>query len=488
MEKTVSKAILNAKTYINGMWMDGEGELVEVVSPVNGEIIGNYRNSSIEQVNLAIKSAKEAQKEWANVPLLDKLDLLKKAEELGRTKYGEEMARYITLEMGKTITEAREEVYELGISNFEHAIGEVQRFRGSTLPSTFERTNNKRIHITHAPIGVVSVITPWNFPVSLSAELIPYALAVGNTVVFKPSEITPFSTELLIRLFDEAGFPPGVVNLVQGKGDVGNRIVTHEDVRGVCFTGSAAVGEKIAQAAGLKRTLLELGGNGPQIVMEDANLEEAVEAAINGCFYNAGQVCTAAERILVHESIHDEFVDLLVERTKKVRLGNPLEDGTEMGPLSGQPVVDKMNEHIKDAVNKGAKVVYGGNHSGLYYEPTILVNANQSMLLGKEETFGPIAPIIKFKTREEAVEIANDTPYGLTSSVFTSGLADAWYMADNLEHGTVHINESTNYWDFLAPFGGMKNSGNGRILSQWVFQHLTEVKQITFDPTKAKRK
>ncbi|OIK14977.1 hypothetical protein BIV60_10610 [Bacillus sp. MUM 116] len=487
MEKTVVTATLNAKAFINGKWVEGEGELVQLKSPVNGEILGTYRESSLEQVDLAIKSAKEAQKKWAEVPLLDKLDLLKNAHEIGK-KYGEEMARLITLEMGKTITEAREEVYELGISNFEHAIGEVQRLRGTTLPSTFERTNNKRIHVTQAPIGVISVITPWNFPISLSAEILPYALAVGNTVVFKPSEITPFSTELLVKLFDEAGFPPGVINLVQGKGKVGNRIVTHEDVRGVTFTGSTAVGKRIAQSAGLKRTLLELGGNGPQIVMEDAHLEEAVEAAVNGCFYNAGQVCTAAERILVHESIHDQFVQLLVERTKKIRLGNPLEDCTEMGPLSSESIVKKMNEHLEDAVMKGAQIIYGGKHKGLYFEPTILINANQSMLLGKDETFGPIAPIIKFRTREEAVDIANDTPYGLTASVFTSSLEDAWYMADQLEHGTVHINETTNYWDFLAPFGGMKNSGNGRILSQWVFQHLTEVKQITFDPTKTKRR
>ncbi|WP_183192374.1 aldehyde dehydrogenase family protein [Brevibacillus fluminis] len=487
MSQPITQATLHAKSFINGEWVEGEGELMERISPVTGQQLGTFRASSLEQVNRAIKSAKEAQKKWADVSLLDRIDLLKRAEEIGK-KYGEEMARYITLEMGKTIREAREEVYELGISNFEHAAGEVQRFRGTTLPSTFERTNNKRIHVTHAPIGVVGVITPWNFPISLSNEIIPYALAVGNTVVFKPSESCPFSTQLLVQLFEEAGFPPGVINLVHGKGDVGNQLVEHPDVGAITFTGSTAVGKQIAKTAGLKRTLLELGGNGPQIVMEDANLEEAVEAAITGCFYNAGQVCTAAERILVHESVHDEFVELLVERTRKVQLGNPLEETTDMGPLSSQAVVDKTNYHLQDAVAKGAEIIYGGNHDGLYFEPTILVNVTQEMEIGKEETFGPVAPIIRFSTREEAVEIANDTQYGLTSSVFTSSLEDAWYMADRLQHGTVHINESTNYWDFLAPFGGMKNSGNGRILSTWVFQHLTEVKQITFDPTKTKRK
>lgn len=487
MKPTVLSSTLAAKSYINGRWVDGEGELVERTSPINGELLGFYRKTSLEQVDLAIKSAKEAQKKWKDVPLVDRLDLLHKAEVLGK-KYGEQMARNITLEMGKIISEAREEVYDLSLTNFEHAIGEVQRFKGSILPSTYERTNNKKIYVTHAPIGVMSVITPWNFPVSLTAELIPYAVALGNTVVFKPSEITPFSTELFIRLFDEAGFPPGVVNMVLGEGDVGNRMVTHEDVRGVCFTGSDAVGKKIAQAAGLRRTLLELGGNGPQIVMEDANVEEAVEAAAVGCFYNAGQVCTSAERILVHENVHDEFVRLLVERTKKIKVGNPLEETTDMGPLCGVPVLNKVKQHLEDALSKGAKIIYGGKHDGLYFEPTILINTNQSMLLGKEETFGPVASIFKFRSREEAIEIANDTEYGLTSSVFTSNLEDAFYMSDNLDHGTVHINENTNYWDFLSPFGGMKNSGNGRIFGEWGLQHFVEVKQITFDPSKSKRK
>lgn len=487
MELTISQATLQAKSYINGQWVEGEGEVIERYSPINGELLGQIRACSSEQVDVAIQSAKEAQKSWAEVPLMERVELLKRAEEIGK-KYSEEMASYISREMGKIIREAREEVDVMGLPNFEHAAQEIQRFRGHTLPSTFERTNNKKILVTHVPVGVVGIITPWNFPISIANESIPYALALGNTVVFKPSEITPFSPTLLVKLFEEAGFPPGVINLVHGKGEVGSQVVEHQDIGAICFTGSTVVGKRITETAGLKKMLLELGGNGPLTVMEDANIEEAVEAAVAGCFYNSGQVCTASERILVHDSIHDQFVDQLVERTRQLRLGNPLDEETDMGPLSGQPVVDKTNFHLQDAVEKGAKIIYGGTHDGLYYEPTILTNVTQAMEIAKEETFGPVAPIIKFHTREEAIDIANDTQYGLTTSVYTSSLEDAWYMADRLQHGTVHINEHTNYWDFLAPFGGVKNSGKGREMSTWILESLSEVKQITFDPSKTKRK
>ncbi|RNB85463.1 aldehyde dehydrogenase [Brevibacillus fluminis] len=482
-----NQATLQAKSYINGQWVEGEGEIIEIISPVNGELFGTVRACSIEQVEAAVESAKKAQKRWARMALLDRLDILRRAVQIWKAK-GEEMARYITLEMGKTIREAREEVYEMGIPIFEYADGEIQRFKGATLLSTSQRTNSKKIHITHAPIGVMGIITPWNFPVSISCETIPFALVAGNTVVYKPSENTPFSTGLWVEILAEAGLPPGVINLVHGKAQVGSTIVQHKDVRAIAFTGSTAVGERIVKEAGLKRTLLEMGGNGPLIVMEDANIDEAVEAAISGCFYNAGQVCTASERILVHESVQDEFVAKLVERTKKMRLGNPLDEITDMGPLSSAAIVDKMNAHIEDAVAKGAKVVYGGTHEGLYYKPTILINVSQDTLIGREETFGPIAPIIPFSTKEEAVEIANDTQYGLTSAVFTSGLETAWYMSEHLEHGMVHINEGTNYWELLAPFGGVKNSGNGgRVLGSYVLEDVTEVKLIIFEPTKVKR-
>lgn len=481
-----SKKLL-AKAYINGQWEEGAGESIEKISPVTGKVLGTYTYGTKEQVELAIKSAKEAQKEWANMSIMDKADLFKRAEEIGN-QYGEEISRLVTLEMGKPITEARQEVYDMGIENFGLAMNEMLRFKGTTLPSTFERSKAKKIMTVHEPLGVISVITPWNYPVSLTAEYIPYALAAGNTVVFKPSELTPFSTALYIKIFEEAGFPPGVVNIVHGAGDVGHAMVSDERVDCVAFTGSTDVGVKISNSIGMKRSIFELGGMGPLIVMEDANIEAAVEAAVDSTYHNAGQVCTAAERILIHENIYDEFLDKLVERVKKIKVGNPLEEDTEMGTMSGQPVIDKVNTHIKDAVSKGAEVILGGNQNEMYFEPTIIKDVTEDMLMAQEETFGPVACIMKFSTREEAIEIANNTKYGLTSSVFTSSLEDSWYMAENIVAGTVHINECTNYWDFLAPFGGAKSSGRGRILGSWVMEAFTEVKQISFDISKVKRK
>ena len=227
--------------------------------------------------------------------------------------------------------------------------------------------------------------------------------------------------------------------------------------------------------------MLELGGNGPQIVLADANLEKAADAAIVGCFYLAGQCCTAAERILVHESVKDEFVEALVERTKALRVGDPLDEETDMGPLCTSEVLARTREHMEDAVAKGARIVVGGGHEGAYHEPTVLDGVTSEMRIAREETFGPVAPIMTFRELDEALAIANETEYGLTAPVFTRSLHDAWHAAEELRHGTVHINETTNYWDQLAPFGGAKSSGAGRELAGWIIDALTETKQITFD-------
>lgn len=477
---------LQCKAYINGKWVEGHGETIPRTSPATGEIMGSVKACSREQLDEAVRSAKAAQQNWAEVPLMDRVEMLNRAFEITKEK-GEDIARLITMEMGKSIREAREEVLVLANENFHHAAGDAMRFRGITMPNIQERTNNKRIHVTHMPVGVVGIITPWNFPVDVPNEMIAYALVIGNTVIWKPSEFAPFSAEKFMEVFDEAGFPPGVINLVHGAGSVGSQLVEHEDVRALSFTGSTGVGERIAKTAGIKKVLLELGGNGPQIVMADANIDAAADAAITGCFYLSGQCCTAAERILVHEDVHDEFVQKLLERTMKIRVSNPLDENTDMGPLYHQAGVDKTNRHVQDAVAKGARVVYGGTHEGLYYQPTIITGVTTDMEIAQEETFGPVAPIIKFRNREEALEIANGTKFGLTASVFTSNLEDSWYLADRLQHGTVHINESTNYWDLLAPFGGMKKSGLGRGLGIWMLEAFTETKQITFDISKGKK-
>jgi succinate-semialdehyde dehydrogenase / glutarate-semialdehyde dehydrogenase len=327
----------------------------------------------------------------------------------------------------------------------------------------------------------VAAVTPWNFPVDIAGIPIVYGLAVGCTTVWKPSEHAPLCANMFAEVIHDAGFPAGTLNVVHGRGEVGSALVRHPGVGAVVFTGSSHTGEQVARDAALKNRVLELGGNGPQIVLADADIDKAADAAIVGCFYLAGQCCTAAERILVHESVKEEFIAALTERTKGLRVGDPLDEETDMGPLCTPEVLTRTREHLDDAVAKGASIVLGGGHDGQLHEPTIVDGVTSDMRIAQEETFGPVAPIISFTTLDEALDIANETEYGLTASVFTKSLHDAWRAAEELRHGTVHINETTNYWDQLAPFGGAKKSGAGRELAGWMIDALTETKQITFD-------
>jgi acyl-CoA reductase-like NAD-dependent aldehyde dehydrogenase len=393
----------------------------------------------------------------------------------------DEIAEMITKEVGKTIRESREEMVEYTADHFRRASEDVLRHAGKVLPSTQERSNAKRIVVVQEPVGVVAAVTPWNFPVDIAGIPIVYGLAVGCTTVWKPSEQAPLCANMFAEVIHDAGFPPGTLNVVHGRGDVGSALVAHPDVASVVFTGSSKTGEQVARDAALKNRVLELGGNGPQIVLADANIAKAADAAIVGCFYLAGQCCTAAERILVHESVKDEFVEALVERTKALNVGDPLDEVTDMGPLCTDEVLARTIEHVEDAVAKGARVVHGGGYEGRFHEPTILDGVTSDMAIAREETFGPVAPIMTFGDLDEALAIANETDYGLTAAVFTRSLHDAWHAAEELRHGTVHINETTNYWDQLAPFGGAKKSGAGRELAGWIIDALTETKQITFD-------
>ena len=394
---------------------------------------------------------------------------------------GEEIAQMISREVGKTIRESREEMEEFTADHFRRASEDVLRHAGKVLPSTQERSKAKRILIVQEPVGVVAAVSPWNFPVDIAGIPIVYGLAVGCTVVWKPSEYAPLCANMFAEVLHDAGFPPGTINVVHGRGDVGQSLVTHPQVGSVVFTGSVETGEKVARDAGLKNRVLELGGNGPQIVLADADIDKAADAAIVGCFYLAGQCCTAAVRILVHESVMDEFLDALLERTKALRVGDPLDEATDMGPVCTPAILARTQAHIEDAVQRGARVVHGGGHDGQFHEPTIIDGVTSEMRIAQEETFGPVAPLMSFRTLDEALAIANETEFGLTAAVFTRSLHDAWRAAEELRHGTVHINETTNYWDQLAPFGGAKKSGAGRELAGWIIDALTETKQISFD-------
>jgi len=466
--------------YIGGEWVPGDGEEIEVRSPATDELLGTVTASSPTQVEAAVRAAAEAFPAWRKVSLLERVELCRVAFAICMER-ADEIAEMITKEVGKTIRESREEMVEYTADHFRRASEDVLRHAGSVLPSTQERSNAKRIIVVQEPVGVVAAVTPWNFPVDIAGIPIVYGLAVGCTTVWKPSEQAPLCANMFAEVIHDAGFPPGTLNVVHGRGDVGSALVNHPDVASVVFTGSTKTGEQVARDAALKNRVLELGGNGPQIVLADANVEKAADAAIVGCFYLAGQCCTAAERILVHESVKDEFVAALVERTKALRVGDPLDEETDMGPLCTDEVLARTIEHVEDAVAKGARIVYGGGHEGRFHEPTILDGVTSDMSIAKEETFGPVAPIMTFGDLDEALAVANETDYGLTAAVFTRSLHDAWHAAEELRHGTVHINETTNYWDQLAPFGGAKKSGTGRELAGWIIDALTETKQITFD-------
>lgn len=470
------------QAYIDGAWTDGSAGVSEYTAAYDGSVLGTFTACGAPDVQRAIASAKKAQADWAAVPLLDKVDLLYRAHSLC-AEANEEIAQAISAEMGKTIRESREEMLQYGWGHFRRAAEDMLRFRGMTLPNSETRSSSKRTFVQQYPLGVVGVISPFNFPVDIPAIAITYALVAGNTVVWKPSEYCPGSTARYSKVFHDAGFPPGVFNFLPGYGDAGAAIVDSGDVQGLFFTGSTSVGRKIAAAAGagLKRTLLELGGNGPIIVNRDADLDRAVEATITGCFYMAGQVCTAAERILVHESVHDAFVEKLTARALQLRAGDPLDEATDMGPLCNDAVLSQVDRHVREAAAKGAEVFQVGEPLGRLYPPTILTGVTPEMTIAREETFGPVAPILRFATTEEAIEIANSTEYGLNAAAFTNDLREAWRFIDGLQHGTVLINETTNYWDQLAPFGGAKASGLGRELSTWALNAFTETKTVVID-------
>ncbi len=466
--------------FIAGAWQAGEGETIEVRSPWDDSLVGSVGAATPDQVDAAVKAAADAFPAWRKTPLMVRVEICRKAYDICMER-APAIAKMISRETGKTIREAEEEMVEFTVDHFRRASEDVIRYRGQVLPSTQEHNGSKRIMVVQEPIGVVAAVSPWNFPVDIAGIPIVYGLALGCTLVWKASEIAPICANMFVDVLHDAGFPPGTINLVHGRGDIGAQLVRHELVGSVVFTGSVETGEKVARDAGLKNRVLELGGNGPQIVRADANLERAADAAITGCFYLAGQCCTAAERILVHRDVQDRFVELLVERTKALKTGDPLDYATDMGPLATDANLNRTKEHVADAVAKGATVVYGGGADGRLHEPTVIVGVTSDMRIAKEETFGPVAPIITFDTDEEAIRIANETEFGLTAAVFTEDLRTAWRYAEELCHGTVHINETTNYWDQMAPFGGAKKSGSGRELSTYILDAMSQTKQITWD-------
>jgi succinate-semialdehyde dehydrogenase/glutarate-semialdehyde dehydrogenase len=410
----------------------------------------------------------------------ERAELLHRAADLFEERI-DELAHELTLEQGKPLhTEAREEVEET-VGNLRMAAEDVKRFDTRVIPS--ER-RGKMVFTFAKPNGVFAMVTPWNFPIMIPSELIAPALATGNTVVLKPSEFTPLIAGRMVEILDAAGFPKGSVNLVLGARETGEALVTHPGVDAIGFVGSHATGEAIVRAAGLKRTLIEASGNGPQIVLDDADLERAAAAAVEGAAYLAGQVCVATERVLVDERVHDEFVELVLKEADRVVLGDPLHESTTMGPLNNEPTAGKMDRHVADARERGAAVLAGGARrrgqpTDLYYEMTVVDGVTPESLLFREESFGPVVPITSFRDDDGAIALANDTDLGLQAAIFTSSLTRAFRFMTEVRAGNIQINETTGYWEGRPPFGGAAGTrtGWGRIQ----LEDFTDTRTVTVD-------
>lgn len=465
---------------IGGKWVDGSAGTFEVRNPHDGSLLHNVGKCNAEDVAKAVANARAAQPAWAALSVIERAQIMRRIHQLF-LENAEAIAQVLCAEIGKPITDLREEVFEYSAPSWGKSAEEILRHRGLSFPSTQERTTNKRLVMNYRPLGTVAVITPYNFPTDIASIALAHIVAAGNAIVWKPSEYSAKCCAMVADLFKQAGLPDGVINVVQGAGDVGAALVELKGVDGVFFTGSTKTGRGIAEKCALRPHLLELGGDGPFIILADANIDKAVEGAMNGCFYYTGQVCTSAERLLVHEDVYDEFLAKFRAKAAALRIGNPADEDTEMGPLCNPATLARVKEHVKDAVAKGAKIEQFGKEEGLYFPATILTDVTTDMLIAQEETFGPVAPIIKIKDAGQAIEIAHQSGLGLIASLWTQDLATAWRVGEALPHGTVNINETSNYWDQLAPFGGTGQSGVGRELSQWFLDTFTERKLLVFD-------
>jgi len=471
------------KNYINGKWKaSSSGETFKNVNPANhNEVLGRFQKSNKKDVNEAIAAAENAQKAWRETPAPKRGEILfKVAERLLQNK--ESLAQDMTREMGKIIGETRGDVQE-AIDLTYYTAGEGRRLLGETVPSELK---NKFCMSVRMPVGIVSAITPWNFPLAIpSWKLVP-ALICGNTVVIKPATDTPLSVVNFVKIFEQAGLPPGVLNLVTGTGsDVGTPMVEHDKVKLVSFTGSTDTGSVIASscARNMKQYSLEMGGKNAIIVMDDADLELAVEGVIFGAFGTTGQRCTACSRVIVHKKVLKKFTDLLVARTKTLKLGDGLKTKTDVGPLINENQRTKVDNYVQIGKKEGAKLLIGGKHAsgkdcknGSFYLPTIFGDVVSKMRIAQEEIFGPVVAIIPCNSFEQAVEIVNDSKFGLSSAIYTRDVNRAFKAMETLDTGITYINASTIGAEIQLPFGGTKGTGNGHreagttaleIFSEW---------------------
>ncbi|ETP69552.1 succinate-semialdehyde dehdyrogenase [Planococcus glaciei CHR43] len=471
---------MEGKNYINGEWSTAGDGVIDVMNPATGEKFGTVPNGGEAEATAAVDAAAEAFKSWSKTTVYERASLLMKWHDL-LLENKQEVAEIMTKEMGKPLAEAIGEI-EYSASFISWFAEEAKRSNGRLIPASKE---GKRIQVLKQPVGVVVSITPWNFPAAMMARKMAPALAAGCTFVAKPAKLTPLTAVRMYELAEEAGFPKGVINLVTGSaGKIGRVFTSHPAVRKLTFTGSTEIGKELMKqsADSMLNLSLELGGHAPIIVCEDANMDLAVEGVMASKFRNAGQTCVCGNRIYVQRSIVEEFSQRLQEATAKLKVGNGMDEGVQIGPLVDQDGYEKSARHVQDAVEKGAKVLVGGDgraeNGAYFYNPTVLINATQDMLVMNEETFGPVAPIMAFDTDEEAVRLANDTRFGLAAYFFTDSLTRGTYIAENLEYGIVGWNDGAPS-TAQAPFGGMKESGIGREGGQEGLDAFLETKYIS---------
>jgi succinate-semialdehyde dehydrogenase/glutarate-semialdehyde dehydrogenase len=473
--------------FVSGQWRPGaSGETFDATSPATGETIGTVPQGDRDDARAAIASARAAFDGWARLTAFERAAKMHAIGDLIE-KRKDSLARTLTLDQGKPLrAEAYDEVDEL-VEYWREAAEDCKRL-GGELPNSF--TAGNRVMLVRRARGVIGVISPWNWPYTMPAELVAPALACGNTVVWTPAPSTAVCAVALAECIADADLPAGVFNLVTGPGPVvGDEIASNPGTDGVAFIGSTATGRIVARAAAGKALVLEMGGNGPVVVMDDANVDAAVGATLTACYLCAGQSCTAGERILVHAAVRDEFVEKLARRvTERVLLGDPFDDATTMGPVNNEPVAVKMDEHVGDAVARGASVVCGGARAGgfptgLYWEPTVLTDVPADARVAVEETFGPVAPVVSISSLEQAIDAANASPYGLLAAIFTADLANGLEFADRVRTGWVNINESSNYWEAHLPFGGRagSDSGIGKVGGNHVMQSFTELQTVVLN-------
>ena len=477
--KLSDSKLFRQQCYVNGQWADADsGETIEVTNPVDNSVIGTVPRMGAAETRRAIEAAEVAQKEWRKLTGKERATILRKWFNL-MMENQEDLAILMTTEQGKPLSESRGEI-AYAAAFIEWFAEEGKRIYGDTIPG---HTRDTRIIVMKEPIGVTAAITPWNFPAAMITRKAGPALAAGCSMVIKPATSTPYSALAMAELAARAGVPAGVLSVVTGASSaIGAEITSNPIVRKLTFTGSTEVGRQLMaeSAQNIKKVSMELGGNAPFMVFDDADLDAAVEGAMASKYRNTGQTCVCANRILVQDGVYDAFTEKLATAVRKLKVSDGMEDGAQQGPLIDMSAVEKIEEHIADAVSKGAKIIVGGKRhelGGTFFQPTVLTNVTPDMKVTHEETFGPLAPIFRFGSDDEGIAMANDTEFGLAAYFYASDLRRVWKVSEGLESGIVGVNTGLISTE-VAPFGGVKESGVGREGSKYGIEDYIEIKYV----------